>query len=94
MKRAEKSTSLHLPALSDTLAMDDQSNAIATENTNRQSDGEALVYRVEDIARMLAISQRAAYNLCNRTQEFRVLHIGGSIRISKMSFDRWMACTE
>lgn len=94
MKKAEESTSLHLPALSDTPAMDDQSNAIATENTNRQSDGEALVYRVEDIARMLAISQRAAYNLCNRTQEFRVLHIGGSIHISKMSFDRWTACTE
>lgn len=94
MEKAEKSAALYLPASSDILAMDDQSNAIATENTNRQSDGEALVYRVEDIAKMLAISQRAAYNLCNRTQEFRVLHIGGSIRISKMSFDRWMARTE
>ena len=32
-----------------------------------------LVYTVEEIARMLAISLRSAYNLCNSTTEFRVL---------------------
>ena len=31
-----------------------------------------LVYTVEEIARMLAISLRSAYNLCNSTTEFRV----------------------
>ena len=30
-----------------------------------------LVYTVEEIARMLAISLRSAYNLCNSTTEFR-----------------------
>ena len=49
-----------------------------------------LVYTVEEIARMLAISQRAAYNLCNSTTEFRVLRAGGSIRIPKDSFDTWL----
>ena len=49
-----------------------------------------LVYTVEEIARMLAISQRAAYNLCNSTTEFRVLRAGGSIRIPKDSFDLWL----
>ena len=39
---------------------------------------------------MLAISQRAAYNLCNSTTEFRVLRAGGSIRIPKDSFDPWL----
>jgi len=39
---------------------------------------------------MLAISQRAAYNLCNSTTEFRVLRAGGSIRIPKDSFDAWL----
>ena len=39
-----------------------------------------LVYTVEEIARMLAISLRSAYNLCNSTTEFRVLRVGGSIR--------------
>ena len=38
---------------------------------------------------MLSISQRAAYNLCNSTTEFRVLRAGGSIRIPKDSFDAW-----
>ena len=46
-----------------------------------------LVYTVEEIARMLAISLRSAYNLCNSTTEFRVLRVGGSIRVPKDSFD-------
>ena len=49
-----------------------------------------LVYTVEEIARMLAISLRSAYNLCNSTTEFRVLRAGGSIRIPKDSFDLWL----
>ena len=49
-----------------------------------------LVYTVEEIARILAISLRSAYNLCNSTPEFRVLRVGGSIRIPKDSFDAWL----
>ena len=49
-----------------------------------------LVYTVEEIARMLAISLRSAYNLCNSTTEFRVLRVGGSIRVPKDSFDVWL----
>ena len=49
-----------------------------------------LVYTVEEIARMLAISLRSAYNLCNSTTKFRVLRAGGSIRIPKDSFDAWL----
>ena len=48
------------------------------------------MYTVNDIARMLAISLRSAYNLCNSTTEFRVLRVGGSIRIPKDSFDVWL----
>ena len=44
---------------------------------------EPLVYRVEEIAQLLAISPRAAYNLCNTTKDFRVLRIGTSIRVNK-----------
>ena len=50
-----------------------------------------LVYTVEAIARMLAISLRSAYNLCNTTKDFRVLRIGTSIRVNKQSFDSWFA---
>ena len=49
-----------------------------------------LVYTVKEVAQMLAISQRAAYNLCNSTTEFRVLRVGGSIRVPKDSFDAWL----
>ena len=49
-----------------------------------------LVYTVEEISRMLAISLRSAYNLCNSTTEFRVLRVGGSIRVPKDSFDAWL----
>ena len=49
-----------------------------------------LVYTVKEVAQMLAISQRAAYNLCSSTTEFRVLRAGGSIRIPKDSFDAWL----
>ena len=49
-----------------------------------------LVYTVEEIARMLAISLRSAYNLCDSTTEFRVLRVGGSIRVPKDSFDAWL----
>ena len=44
----------------------------------------------KEIARMLAISLRSAYNLCNSTTEFRVLRVGGSIRVPKDSFDAWL----
>ena len=37
-------------------------------------------------------SNRAAYNLCNTTKDFRVLRLGTSIRVSKQSFDDWLAC--
>lgn len=60
-----------------------------SEQALSKTEVKPLVYRVEEIAAMLAISLRAAYNLCNSTKEFRVLHIGNSIRVSKESFDEW-----
>ena len=50
-----------------------------------------LVYRVDEIAHLLAISNRAAYNLCNTTKDFKVIRLGTSIRVSKQSFDDWFA---
>ena len=69
---------------------DHQAFRETAESSNRSK---ARVYRVEDIAEMLCISLRAAYNLCNTTKEFRVFHIGSSIRIGKESFDAWFANT-
>ena len=51
---------------------------------------ELVTQTVEEVAQMLAISLRSAYNFCNTTGEFRVLRVGGSIRIPKDSFDAWL----
>ena len=65
-----------------------QTNAVKSPTDSPETT--KLVYTVNDIARMLAISLRSAYNLCNSTTEFRVLRVGGSIRIPKDSFDAWL----
>ena len=69
------------------------SKSPATEfsDQTKAAKHEPLVYRVEEIAQLLAISPRAAYNLCNTTKDFRVLRIGTSIRVNKQSFDNWFA---
>ena len=72
----------------DTMEVVTQTNAVKSPTDSLKAT--TLVYTVEEIAQMLAISQRAAYNLCNSTTEFRVLRAGGSIRIPKDSFDAWL----
>ena len=64
-----------------------QTNAVKSPTDSPKTT--KLVYTVEEIARMLAISLRSAYNLCNNITEFRVLRVGGSIRVPKDSFDAW-----
>ena len=65
-----------------------QTNAVKSPTDSLKAT--TLVYTVEEIAQMLAISLRSAYNLCNSTTEFRVLRVGGSIRVPKNSFDAWL----
>ena len=71
-----------------TMEMVTQTNAVKSPTDSPETT--KLVYTVNDIARMLAISLRSAYNLCNSTTEFRVLRVGGSIRVPKDSFDAWL----
>ena len=72
----------------DTMEVVTQTNAVKSPTDSPKTT--KLVYTVEEIARMLAISLRSAYNLCNSTTEFRVLRVGGSIRVPKDSFDAWL----
>ena len=72
----------------DTMEVVTQTNAVKSPTSSPETT--KLVYTVKEVAQMLAISQRAAYNLCNSTTEFRVLRAGGSIRIPKDSFDMWL----
>ena len=71
-----------------TMEVATRTNAVKSPTNSPETT--KLVYTVKEVAQMLAISQRAAYNLCNSTTEFRVLRAGGSIRIPKDSFDMWL----
>ena len=72
----------------DTMEVVTQTNAVKSPPDSLKAT--TLVYTVEEIAQMLSISLRSAYNLCNSTTEFRVLRVGGSIRIPKGGFDAWL----
>ena len=70
----------------------DQTPAVEpSDQTSKTVRHAPLVYRVEEIAQLLAISNRAAYNLCNTTKDFKMIRLGTSIRVSKQSFDDWFA---
>ena len=80
--------SLQTDSIPTTMKVVTQTNAVKSPTDSPAAP--KLVYTVEEIARMLAISLRSAYNLCNSTTEFRVLRVGGSIRVPKDSFDAWL----
>ena len=63
----------------------------ASKSPTNSPETTKLVYTVKEIAQLLAISNRAAYNLCNTTKDFKVIRLGTSIRVSKQSFDDWFA---
>ena len=50
---------------------------------------EKRVYSVDEIQDILSIGKTAAYNLVKQ-KLFHVVRIGGTIRISKKSFDEWL----
>lgn len=50
-------------------------------------------YTVEEIATILGISRSSAYKLVKQ-DDFAVVRIGNSIRISKKSFDAWLDALE
>ena len=83
-------TKKSLQSDSDPATMEVVTRTNAVKSPTNSPETTKLVYTVEEIARMLAISLRSAYNLCNNTTEFRVLRVGGSIRVPKDSFDAWL----
>ena len=83
-------TKKFLQSDSDPATMEVVTRTNAVKSPTDSPETTKLVYTVNDIARMLAISLRSAYNLCNSTTEFRVLRVGGSIRVPKDSFDAWL----
>ena len=50
----------------------------------------ALTYSVTEIAELLGVSVRKAYNLCEKNEDFKALRLGKRcLRIHKESFDKW-----
>ena len=88
--KSENYTNKFLQKDSTTTTMEVVTQTNAVKSPTDSLKATTLVYTVEEIAQMLSISLRSAYNLCNSTTEFRVLRAGGSIRIPKDSFDAWL----
>jgi len=48
-------------------------------------------YTADQVAKILGVSIRTAYKLCESTNDFRVLRLGKRcLRIHKESFDNWL----
>ena len=48
-------------------------------------------YTAEQVAQILGVSIRKAYDLCEKTTEFKVMRLGKRcLRIHKKSFDQWL----
>ena len=88
--KSENYTNNFLQKDSNLTAMEVVTQTNAVKSPNDSPANTKLVYTVDEIARMLSISLRSAYNLCNSTTEFRVLRVGGSICVPKDSFDAWL----
>ena len=54
-----------------------------------KSLGGKRTYTVEEIAKILGIGRTAAYGLVH-SGVFKMVRIGSSIRVSKVSFDDWL----
>ena len=68
----EDYTKKFLQSDSDPATMEVVTRTNAVKSPTNSPETTKLVYTVKEVAQMLAISQRAAYNLCNSTTEFRV----------------------
>jgi len=59
------------------------------ENTNHSNPVQA-TYTAEQVANILGVSIRKAYNICESTSDFKIIRLGKRcLRIHKESFDMW-----
>jgi len=55
-----------------------------------RSEPAQATYTAEQVAKILGVSIRKAYNLCETTTDFKIIRLGKRcLRIHKESFDRW-----
>lgn len=58
-------------------------------NVTQYQEVDKKTYSVPEVAQILGIGVRSAYDLCQKTGLFRVLHFGRTVRVHKASFDAW-----
>lgn len=59
------------------------------EDTRGITTSEKRTYTVDEIAALLNISMKSAYSLI-RSGQFHSVRAGRMIRVSKVSFDKWL----
>ncbi len=73
--------------------MIDERNANSVDTTSpqreQQTNRDKRVYTVDEIQDILGIGRTSAYSLVKQ-KVFHSVRVGGSIRISKKSFDAWL----
>lgn len=61
------------------------------EATSSSNEAIRRTYTAEQIAKILGVSLRKAYDLCETTTDFKVLRLGKRcVRVHKESFDNWL----
>lgn len=63
---------------------------MSQNDTENRPTHERRTYTVDEIAEILDIGRTSAYKLVKQNL-FKSVHIGTTIRISKKSFEEWMA---
>mgnify|MGYP000003648428 len=63
---------------------------MSQNNTEKRPTHERRTYTVDEIAEILDIGRTSAYKLVKQNL-FKSVRIGTTIRISKKSFEEWMA---
>jgi excisionase family DNA binding protein len=69
--------------------MDTDKNTVQVSAIGYNEPGDKRTYTVLEIAAILRIGKSKAYELCDGEQ-FRIIRIGRSVRVSKTSFDEWL----
>lgn len=69
-----------------------------TNDIKTTNDMEKMVYSVEEIQAILSLGRNSTYTFLDKVYKdkkpFKVLKFGKAIRVSKVSFDNWLAGKE
>jgi excisionase family DNA binding protein len=71
------------------MCSDNNIKTTVTPTIPTSDNAQKRTYTVTELANLLRISRSKAYDLC-RQNLFKVIKVGRSVRVSKLSFDEWL----